>query len=315
MTRAANFVEETTTSIAGTSGNGAVTMSAITNRARFSSALGSGAVNVRYVIEKISTGAMETGIGSVASNVLTRTTPLVTWDGSTYSSNAPSALQFGSAPTSGDVLIRIAAVVETMGVTLPGTNLSLGNSPWRDYPITAAVGWDNNGSNNAVTLNREYYSCYELSIGGNLQGIQFEVGTLGAGNMKFALYSVGANGLPGTKIVDFNVASVGTTGIKTDTTVSTWTPAGPILLSPGWYYIGFIASIACNIKVFGSNATYSIHRRTPLSKSPDGYGWANTCYVSGNYTTGLPTNPSPTNLEGAGATSLSVPWIGLKVTP
>ena len=109
--RAANFIEETTTSIAGTNGDGAVTLSQITSRPRFSTVLGTQNTTVRYVIEDTVIFKYESGIGHVSSNVLTRTKPQVTWDGTTYTDVGTTALQFGSSPTSGNIRVRMAPVV------------------------------------------------------------------------------------------------------------------------------------------------------------------------------------------------------------
>lgn len=309
--RSGNFVEETTTSIAGTSGNGAVTLTAITGKPRFSTVLGTQATTVRYVIEDTANNKFETGIGSVSSNVLTRTRPQITWDGSTYDDSTPSPIQFGSAPTSGDVLIRMSATAESQGIVINARNSSIaGDSVWRDYPITADVTWDNSGQNASLVAGTEYYSCYKLTSSGALTGIQFDVtSAVASSNMKLALYPVGSDGLPGAKIVDFNVVSTATTGIKTDTTTGTWSPANPVWLTPGWYYIGFINSHAVGIRGFG--AYVADIKRTPLGRY-GGYGWGNAVSASGNYASGLPASPAPTTMLDS-VVDLSVPWIGLRV--
>ena len=84
--RSMDYVEMTTTSIAGTLGDGAVTCTAITNTPTFTLAFGAGAATVMYVIEDVVNKKFEKGIGSVAGNVLTRTKPQLTWSGSSRSS-------------------------------------------------------------------------------------------------------------------------------------------------------------------------------------------------------------------------------------
>lgn len=309
--RAANYVEETTTSIAGTSGDGAVTLTAITNVPRFSTVFGTQATTVRYVIEDTANKKFETGIGSVSSNVLTRTRPQVTWDGTTYDDSTPSPIQFGSTPTSGNIKIRMAATAEAQAPVISARNSSIaGDGEWRDYPITNGSVWDSNGGGELLTADREYYSCYRLDQAGALSGIKFEVTTsVASSNMKTALYALGSNGLPGAKIVDFNVLATATTGFKVDTATGTWTPAGPIWLPAGWYYVGWINSHAVSIRGFGSNSADI--SRTPLGRN-GGYGWGNTVFVAGSYASGLPASPAPTTMLSA-SNALSVPWIGLKV--
>lgn len=311
--RAGNFVEETTTSIAGTNGDGAVTMTAITSVPRFSTVLGTQATTVRYTIEDTVTKSWETGIGSVASNVLTRTRPQITWNGTTYDDSTPSPIAFGSTPTSGNVRIRMAATAESQGLVVSGVNNTFSGDAWRDYPITNSVGWANGGSAATLTANTEYYTCHYNLTAGLLTGIQFDVTTALTGGMKLALYAVGSNGLPGQRIVTFNTASVSTTGIKTDTTTGTWSPSGPVWLVPGYYYIGFISDVACAIRGFTSSGEFSIKARTPLGRL-DGYGWSNTASVAGSYASGLPASPAPTAIVGT-LSALSVPWIGLRVVP
>lgn len=310
--RSANFVSETTTNIAGTSGNGAVTLTQITSTPRFSTVFGTQDTTVRYVIEDTVNKKFESGIGSVASNVLTRTRPQITWDGSTWDDSTPSPIAFGSTPTSGDVVVRISALAESTAATIPGANSTItGDANWRDYPITNSVVWDNGGAGEVLTADREYYTCHRLDAGGLLSGVQFEVNTAQASsNLKLALYACGHNGLPGSKIVDFNVIATTSTGVKTDTTTGTWSPAGPVWLSPGWYYIGFISGHAIAIRGF-SSGTGDIAGRTPLGRH-SGYGWGNTVWVAGSYSTGLPSSPSPATMISA-SNNLSVPWIGLKV--
>lgn len=309
--RAANYVEETTTSIAGTNGNGAVTLTQITSIPRFSTVFGTQATTVRYVIEDTVNKKFETGIGSVSSNVLTRTRPQVTWDGTTYDDSTPSPIAFGSTPTSGDIKIRMSATAENNAPVIPARNSSIaGDANWRDYPITNNAGWNGNGNGGTLTAAREYYTCYLLNSGGALSGISFNVSSaIASSNMKMALYAVGSNGLPAEKIVDFNAVSTATTGQKTDTATGTWSPTGPVWLTPSWYYIGFINSHA--ITILGNGTQNAVLRRTPLGRV-DAYGYGNTVYVNGNYTTGLPANPSPTTME-AGSLPLTVPWFGLKV--
>lgn len=309
--RSANYVEETTTSIAGTSGDGAITLTAVTNVPRFSTVFGTQATTIRYVIEDTVNKKFETGVGSVASNVLTRTRPQVTWDGSTLDDSAPSALQFGSSPTSGNIKVRLSATAESQAANIPGRQTTItGDTTWRDYPMSAACGQTNSGATNALTADREYYSVYKLETAGLLSGIQFDcTAGVASSNMKMALYACGSDGLPGEKIVDFTTTSTVSTAVKTDTATGSWTPAGPVWLTPGWYYIGFINSHAASIRGFAG--TSSAAKPTPIGRHSS-YGYGETVYVAGSYATGLPATPAPTTMISASNT-LSSPWFGLKV--
>lgn len=197
---------------------------------------------------------------------------------------------------------------------LPGQNVTIaGDANWRDYPITNNCVGANSGAGIALTAAREHYTAYCLYGSGLLVGAQFEVTTAASGtSMKWALYPIGHDGLPGAKIVDFVTTSVGSTGVKTDTATGSWSPAGPVWLPAGWYAIGFLPESTPSIRGF-SSATAQISR-TPFGRH-SGYGYGNTVYVAGNYSTGLPATPS---LSGGtmviSSNNLSVPWFGLKVT-
>lgn len=313
--RSANYVEETTTSIAGTLGNGAVTLTAITNVPRLSTVFGTQATTIRYVIEDTVNKKFETGIGSVAANVLTRTHPQITWDGTTYHDSAPSALQFGATPNAGDIKIRLAATAESQAANLPGTNATVaGDSTWRDYPLSEGRAWNSNGTGYAMTADREYYVAYHLPMGGSLAGVQFEVTSgVASSNAKLALYSCASDGLPGAKIVDFTTTATVTATVKTDTATGSWSPAGPVWLTPGWYYVGILPSHGITVR--GDSSSGAAQGRTPMGRK-NGYGYGPGCYVAGSYATGLPAVPSlgSATMLDLGITGSSL-WLGLKVTP
>ena len=316
---AADFVEETTTSIAG-SGSGAITLTQITGLPRFSHAFGSGRRHVRYVIEKQSAGVVsmfERGLGYVESNVLTRTLPQITWDasGPTYDDTAPSALNFGATPSAGDVLVRMAPTVADGTRTLRVQQSTIAvDANWRDYPLSGHLTeWTGNGTGSTMTVDREYYSYYENLIDGLVAGIQLDVaGALTSAGIKLALYEEGADGLPGHHINTFNTLSGASTGIKTDTTVGTWSRGAAFRLAPGGYYIGFISGHAIDLRGTGTNRML----RNPIGRY-NGYGICNTVWRAGSYATGLSTTTptTPTNALDPGASNLNFPWIGLKVTP
>lgn len=312
--RAADYVEMTTTSIAGSSGDGAVTCTAITSVPTFTIVFGSQATTCHYVIEDTVNKKFERGIGSVASNVLTRTKVQITWDGTTLDDSSPSALQFGSSPTSGNIKIRMAPLVSAISPWRGGVNRTIaGDSNWRDYPLSHGYSWGGNGNAVTLTADREYYSYYLLARGGLLEGAQFEVTTaVASSNLKWALYSIGSGGLPDQKIVDFVTTATTSTGIKTDTATGSWSPAGAVYLPPGEYAVGFISSHA-----IGMRWTNGTNTSLPTSFGRNGaYGYGDVVYVAGSYSTGLPSAPSlgSGTMINPGVTGSRV-WIGLKVTP
>jgi len=315
--RSANFVEETTTSIAGTAGNGAITLTGIASVPRFSTVFGTQATTIRYVIEDTVGKRFETGIGSVAANVLTRTRPQVTWDGTTYDDSTPAPIAFGSTPASGNVKVRLSATAESQGVVMPGSNTVVaGGEPfWQTTPITQHIRTNTNGNSAPAAANTEYYWLYQLTKTGLLDRVGLSVGVAGVGALvKTALYSLGPNGLAGRKIVDFNIIDCSTTGGKTDSATSTWSTAGPVWLTPGWYAIGMIASVG--FSVWGASPAGAVISSTPYGRAT-GYGDSSLVRISGkSYDTGLPAEPSYAGAALVSAhESISGAWIGLGVTP
>ena len=308
--RSANYVEETTTSIAGTSGDGAITLAAITSTPRFSTVFGTQATTFRYVIEDTVGKKFETGIGSVAANVLTRTRPQVTWDGTTYDDSTPTPLQFGTTPTSGNIKIRMSAVAESQGATRPGfQNLVAGDGSWDAYPVSPGQDVRNATYSGAFVAGVEYYSMYKLEQAGLLTGRRFQVNGTGAGSLKAALYPMNHLGLPGQKIVDFVTTSIATSGVKTDSATGSWTPATGIMLTPGYYFIGQIADIAGSLLRGNTTTVISLNRKGV-------YGYSDTLSIAGNYATGLPALPNLTGgtlVEAAVTTNPAFFWLGLRV--
>jgi hypothetical protein len=314
--RSANFVQETTTSIAGTLGDGAVTTTAIALSPRVSDALGASKRWVRYVIEKVSTGQREEGLGTFAANVLTRSRPQVTWTGTVWADGrggAVVALQFGSAPTAGDVIIRLAATAEGQAPVVNARQSTVaGDSSWRDYPISTQTSWSGSGSTAPLTVDTEYYHAIKVDAAGLLNGIQIDVAVAAGALMKCALYDLGSDGLPGAKIVDFAGFSTASTGIKTDTATASWLPPAPVWIVPGWYVIGFIADGAFSIRGGLGNG---ISQQTPFGRR-NTYGYSSTLIITGkSAATGLPASPNMTGaiMADPGGTALCAPWIGLKV--
>jgi hypothetical protein len=117
MSNVRNWVRET----AAPPGTGVVTPSGpvAPGDVTFVQALGAGPVDVYYAIE--GGGIAEAGIGSWASGELTRTVPQATFDGTTYTTGLPSALDF----TSGVVLSITFNQAAYEDIIRVGDNVSL----------------------------------------------------------------------------------------------------------------------------------------------------------------------------------------------
>lgn len=309
----ANGIYETTTSIGGTLGNGAVTLIQVTNVPRVSYAFNRTA-NLRYIIEKISTGQLEVGYGTFASNVLTRNKQIMTYDGATtWNDINPTPLQFGSSPTSGDVIIRLAALADDKAPIIDVRQTSVtGDATWRDYYFSEAIGGDSAGTAATLTANREYYLAFKCGTPGTLLALQMEVTTaVAASNIAIALYELGTDPTKpvGAKITDFAGFSTASTGVKTDSSPASWTPAGAPRLEASWLVIGFIASHAIGIRCrVSTNAQH-----TPWGRF-NSYGHSDTIYAAGSGTT-LPAVPSPTTMLAMNSANGASAWMGLKIAP
>ena len=313
---AADFIEETTTSIAGTSGNGAVTMTAIAGKPRFQTALGTGKRWIRYVIEDTVNNKFEQGLGYVTAGVLTRNRPQVTWDGTTWSDKAPAPLAFGATPTSGDIRVRIAPTVEGSAPTIHARQTSVaGDSNYRDYRFSGHL--DGTMQSTVVatlTAERLYSTAFLLTTAGLLSGLRIEVtNAIASSGIKWALSDIGADGLPGAKIIDGNVIDSSSTGFKTDTTVGTWSPANGVWLPPGWYALTILPSHAVGIRTANLRGA-----ETPFGLWSISYGNGEMIYAAGNYASGIPADLSSAMAGGTlhpKNSSESYQLIGLKVNP
>lgn len=291
---AADFIEETTTSIAGTNGNGAVTLSQQTGLPRFSSVFGTNPRHVDYVIEDTVGLKFEKGFGIVSGNVLTRTLVHATWDGTTYLNSGAVALAFGSAPTTGNIRIRLAPTVDASFRAPPA--LQLANTSFGGYNPSAHVNCPNGGTSTSFSTGIEYYFPYLNAIRGAVAGIGFKLNTVGAAGaqVKMGIYEVGPDGLPGACITQTNAidAASGAGSVHADATPASWlVNPGPIRLATEWYYIGFLVNDA-TAAMWGQPlhaAGYQI--AMPPIGSYGAYGWGSHVRktAQNTFAVGLPT--------------------------
>lgn len=280
----ADYVEETTTSIAGTSGDGAVTLTQITGLPRFSTVLGTSARVVEYIIEDTVNLYFEKGYGSVSSNVLTRTQPRVTWNGTTYDDTSPSALQFGSSPTSGNIRIRMGALSDSFeSAVMTYTSFSGG------FDLGLICGDITGGAPNSggFGLNSENWFPY-LWRGVNpidQFAVTAPVSNTGR-SVKWALAEVTSSSLPGRILIQFGAISYNTSGVKTVSS-SSFTPSGDIKLPIGHYYMGFVCDGAVDIAMADQQGARGSILGMSNYQRPIG-----TLTKTGNYSTGLTDNPT-----------------------
>lgn len=182
----------------------------------------------------------EAGYGTISSgNVLTRSRPLVTWNGTTYDDTAPSALNFGTshvvvviAPlqVAGDISItrRYDTSAESNGVlpyVMPMNTLATSDFPAR-----------------TLSANVVYFTPILLPGGINYTTLGVEVTTGAASsNVSCCIADTSmTNGAAGTILVVANTLSSASTGFVTASI--DWTP------DPGWYWFCVTSSGAPSLR-------------------------------------------------------------------
>lgn len=315
----ASWIEMTTTSIAGTGGDGAVTMTALTSIPTFTSVFGSGTRMVEYTIEDTTAGAykFEEGMGSVASNVLTRSKVRATWTGSVYDGTVPTALAFGSSPSSGVIRIRLAPHAHEFIHAPPGIVSGISGDTLDGYQASGHLSTFGNPGNSGGTLATatEYYFPFLCLIRGQCDGFFIYIDTAGAGGtgIKAALYDVGIDGAPGPCITRFNALSCASTGAKTDTVPSTWgINTGPLRFGVGWFYVGLMTDGTPTLTGWPYSSNGQLIAYPPVGKQ-GGYGWGQVLRkaAENSYATGMPSGTP------AGTYTMPLwghPIIALKIT-
>jgi hypothetical protein len=249
---------------------------------------GTGARMVEYVIDDNVTGYKEAGIGNVASNVLTRTQPRETWNGTTFDNTAPAALAFGSSPASGNIRIRMAPLAWSFTPNPQFHNSSIG-----DFNLGLMCGDINGGPTQSNQWGADQEAWYPYLWRGTREIDQFAVRAPVSNtgrSVKYCISEVGTNGLPGKKLIDIGTVSFNTSGTKTVTS-SSFSPSGDAWLAPGYYYIGQIhdgtvdinTCVAANIRasILGMDG---FERPVQILQRGSGEG--------ASYASGLPDNPS-----------------------
>jgi hypothetical protein len=286
----ADYIEETTTSIAGTGGNGAVTLTQITGLPRFSTAFGTSARFVEYAIEDTVNLYFERGLGNVSSNVLTRTQPRVTWNGTTYDDTSPSALAFGSSPASGNIKIRMAPMADS-AVPPPAWHTSSLTGSAYDLGLTCGDIVGGPDSSRGFGLDSETWFPFLWLGTREIDQFALRAPSSNTGrSVKFCLSEVNSSKLPGRKLLDFGAISFNTSGTKTVSSGS-FSPSGDAKLPVGHYYIGMIADGSVDVNCVENNRTRAsilgmsnYERPLPFVSRGSGDG--------ASYATGLGDSPS-----------------------
>lgn len=229
----------------------------------------------------------ESGFGTISSgNVLTRTAPRTTWNGTTYTQAGATALSFGTS----NVRVYVSPLAEGGPTAFPKRlDLSANYGP-NGYVIGANLWTQSDFPTASVVADRQYMVPLKLEAAFPLTQIGVEVTTaVASSTLHIAVASVDpATGLPGRILAAANSLSSGTTGFKMGSISSR-------LFSAGWYWQLLSASAAVSVRgcegfipgPFGHNNARVI-RATQRARTHANYtvGQDAMSGVSGSYTNG-----------------------------
>lgn len=305
----ADFVEMSASAIAS-AGAGDVTMAQIAGaqmggsytsgaRPKFSTVFGTTARAVKYVIEDITTGAYERGIGYVnasGTDILTRAVVRETWTGSGLVRVGATPLAFTASAQ--NVRVRIAPQSDDSTPAIPqiasvwGTSSGLISGHYCHWNVSQT---------NTPTSAWETYMPYLWQGTAEIDQIGVKVTTaVASAGVKLGIYTMRPDGMPGVCVAhtNNNPLSCAATGFVSASMAAS-SPGANVRLAPGWYWIGYVAS--SNSIAFASPHPYY------QLQSPAGFvsGVQNTAIYrnSGSYATGLPADASGGNSFNIGPPS------------
>lgn len=207
------WIRQTTT----TTGTGNLTLSSVSGYPTFSTQF---ATNQRfkYVILDDSTGApIEAGIGYLNSTPeLVRERIEATMVSGTFDGSTPSAVSLAS----GTKRVICTGTAGGLQIMAPGVWQDT-NKVYGDSGIINAVG------TLATTADRAYAVRMTHAVDSEIDAIMFRVTTAAAAGKlaKVAVFSMGADGLPGVSLAESSSIAVDSTGVKTGTFTAFRPPA------------------------------------------------------------------------------------------
>lgn len=199
----ANWVRMSTT----TTGTGSLTVSSVSGYPGVTSQL---ATNERasYVILDSSDLPIERGVGYWDGSAWVREVPMATYVSGTYTGASASAATLAS----GTKYLIISPGAQTMLTSRQGI-WATSNKVYGDTGIVGGTG------SLTVTADRAYATPSIAAVDSDIDAVMFRVTTAGAAGKlaKGAIYSVGADGLPGVKLAEGGSVAVDSTGVKAST--------------------------------------------------------------------------------------------------
>lgn len=232
-----NNILQTTT----TNGTGSLTLASETGFATFASQFAVGEV-FKYIIRDATTaGMIETGLGSIdGSGLLVRSVVHATMDSGTYDGTAPTAI---SLPA-GTKQVLCGGTAHSVLAAAPGVWAS-SRKGYGDMHLAAGAG------TLVLTADRAYALPFVAAVDADIDALLCRITSVsGAGLfVKGAIYSVGADGLPGVKLAESGNVAADVTGIR-ELTFTRFRPPPRFfacLLSNGAPTVqAFAAGVACS---------------------------------------------------------------------
>lgn len=230
-----NWIQQTTT----TTGTGNLTLVSVTGYPAFSTQMASGQRFAYTILDDASGDPIESGIGYLSSGALVRERIESTMVSGTFDNTAPSAVSLASG-TKRVICSPTAAVVSA-----PAAGAYLPSGGVRGYGDGNQVF----GSGGGFTLwaNQAITKPFSALASQELDAVVCRITTAGSGGalIRGAVYSVGADGLPGVKLVESGAVAGDTTGIK-ELTFTAFRP-------PPRFFVGVIAS--ANITFYATQSS------------------------------------------------------------
>lgn len=269
----ANGIIQTTT----TTGTGALTLSAVTGCPTLSAKFTANATEALadhfyYSITDQSNPPVvkETGIGYLsAANTLQRAVVLSTFDGTTYSDTAPTALSL----TAGTYYVMVSGEAgSSFGPSMPAINN--GNAALR-YVYSAHMGCSQyGGTATTMTANTLYVQPFLHTSCRPIDGLFFR-NSNSTGNQQIGLYGSNPDGTVGRKIM-------GSTANVAGAAMTVVTTGGPVRLAPGWYWIAIVSDNSAT--VINSASTTTAVGPNPLGHDGTQYYFVYATFANGSTT-------------------------------
>lgn len=226
----------------GTGGTGTLTLASVSGWPQPTDVFGtSGTMLGWYEITEYTDNTLtveknyERGVGSLvlSTNVLTRSSIKVTWNGTTWNATTPTALNFGA--TAANIVVTFTASSGTQRPAIPFNSTS-GSVATPYQSFNTRQQFDSSTGGVVLTNGTKYYVPIEFNWDGPITTVALQVTTFqAASHCRLGLYDWDTDGFAGNLLTEFTSATQfdcsTANGIKTVTMAAKfWRPPGPYVL-------------------------------------------------------------------------------------